>query len=502
MKLLSAEQIRQWDQYTIDKEPISSIQLMERAAKACTKWLLQNTMADSYYIFCGKGNNGGDGLAIARMLIEAKQQVKVYILESDAKGSPDYVTNFNHLRQQGNIAVTLLRSENEYPVIPENAIIIDALFGTGLYKNLSGHAAGLVNYINTFDNAVIAIDIPSGMLCDESSVANTVVKATHTLTFQVLKMAFLIAENEINFGQVHILDINLHPDFLDNIQTKFQLINKSICKSIYNVRRNFSHKGNFGHALLISGSYGKMGAATLAAKACMKSGAGLLTCHIPECGLNTMQISIPEAMCTTDEERKIVSEIKQDISNYNAIGIGPAIGVKRPTAQLIYSLLNSYTKPLVVDADALNILSQNQDWLKMLPSHSILTPHPKEFERLFGQGLNDYQKVEMALLKSKELNIIILLKGHYSFIAMPNSEGYFNITGNAGMATAGSGDVLTGILTGLLAQGYKPEDAAIFGVFLHGLAGDLAAGENSMEALVASDIIAKMGSAYIAINQG
>ncbi|HRN49046.1 MAG TPA: NAD(P)H-hydrate dehydratase [Niabella sp.] len=502
MKLLTAKQIREWDQYTIHKEPITSIELMERAARACTKWLLQNTLADSYYIFCGKGNNGGDGLAIARMMADAHHEARVFILESDAKGSLDFNINFTHLHQKGNVPITLLRSENDFPVIPENVIVIDALFGTGLNKTLEGNGAALVEYLNTLSNGIVSIDIPSGMFCDKSSAGNTVVSATHTLTFQVLKMAFLIAENENNFGQVHILDISLHPEYLENIQTKFQLINKTTCKSIHNPRNLFSHKGDFGHALLMAGSYGKMGAAVLSAKACMKSGAGLLTCHLPECGLYVMQTAVPEAMCIVDKESRVLSAITDDISKYSAVGIGPGIGTHSETSLLINSLINNYSKPLVLDADALNILSQNKEWLKMLPPYSILTPHPKEFSRLFGEGMNDFEKIEMALLKAKELNVIILIKGHYSFIALPDGSGYFNITGNAGMATGGSGDVLTGILTGLMAQGYKPEEVVVFGVFLHGLAGDLASGKVSMEALVASDIIENIGNAYLAINQG
>ena len=499
MKLLTAQQIRQWDQYTIQHEPVKSIQLMERAAKACTKWLLQNTLSEEYYIFCGKGNNGGDGLAIARLLSDSKREVKVFILESDAKGSEDYLTNFNYLHQGGKVPITLIRSENDYPSPPPNAIIIDALFGTGLYKNLLGNAAALVNYLNQTGNVVISVDMPSGMLCDESSHGNAVVKAAHTLTFQCLKMAFLVAENEPYFGQVHILDINLHPDYPEQVKTTYSLINKSRCQSIFKSRRVFAHKGDFGHALIVAGSYGKMGAAVLSAKACMHSGVGLLTCHVPAKGVGILQTSVPEAMCQADEAKKWVSFIEGNLSQYSGVGIGPGIGTEEPQSGLVNELLKKSNKPIIIDADALNILAQHNDWLSHIPPGSILTPHPKEFARLFGEGKNDFEKIDTALEKAMELQVIILLKGHNSFIALPDGSGYFNITGNAGMATGGSGDVLTGILTGLLAQGYSPGDSAIFGVFLHGLAGDFAAGKYSMEAMIASDIIKELSFAFLEI---
>ena len=501
MKLLSAAQVRQWDQYTMQHEPVSSINLMERAAKACSKWILQNTLAGSYCIFCGKGNNGGDGLAIARMLTTAGRVCKVYVAAFDvsAKGSEDFQANFALLHQLQSVPITLMQDEGDFPVLPTDAIIIDALFGTGLSRKLDGNNAKLVEYLNATGNIIISIDLPSGMFSDESSMGNAVIQAHHTLTFQCKKLAFLLAENEPLLGQVHIVDISLHPDFTDTIETKFQLTNKAKCQSILQPRRLFAHKGNFGHALLIAGSYGKMGAAVLSSKACMKSGAGLVTAHVPQCGINVLQITVPEAMCSADESDRIVSSIPSNLATFNSIGIGPGIGSANESAFLIQKIIEIVTSPLVIDADALNILSVRKELLRQLPENTILTPHPKEFARLFGENPNDYQKIETALRKAYELKIIIVLKGHHTFIATPSGEGYFNITGNAGMATGGAGDVLTGIITGLLAQGYAPTDAAIAGVFIHGLAGDLAAGIHSMEAMTAGDIIDRMGNAFKAV---
>lgn len=499
MKLLSAAQIRQWDQYTIEHEPIASVALMERAAKASAKWILQNTLADVYYIFCAKGNNGGDGLAIARLLHHAGKEVKAYILESESQGTDDFNSNFNRLRQLEKVPIMLIRSAN-YPVLPANAIIIDALFGTGLNRALNGDAKSLVHFLNDTGNIIISIDMPSGMLCDQSSAGFPIIKAKHTLTFQCLKMAFLIPENEPYFGDVHILDINLLPEFTETIETRFQLVNKPVCQLVYKKRKDFAHKGNFGHALLIAGSYGKMGAAVLSSIACLRSGVGLLTCQVPKKGVEILQCTILEAMVHEDDNENFIANTLTNTADYSAIGIGPGLGTHQQTQQAFYKYINDTDKPLVIDADALNILSLHPEWLSLLRKNTLLTPHPKEFSKLFGEKINDYTNIEIAIQKAAELQVIIILKGHHTFIATPSGKGYFNITGNAGMATAGSGDVLTGILTGLLAQGYLPEEAAILGVFLHGLAGDLAIDIQSMESLIASDIVDMLGKAFHAIN--
>lgn len=496
MKLLSAVQIREWDQFTIRREPVASIDLMERAARACSKWLLQNTLTTSYYIFCGKGNNGGDGLAIARLLSLAGQPVKVFILESGGVGSDDFNKNFNHLREATKVTVTLLRDENDFPPIPTDAIIIDALFGTGLNRMLEGIAAALVQYLNASKNVIIAIDIPSGLLADASSLGNAIIGATHTLTFQCLKLAFLIPENEPFFGRVTILDINLHSDFVDRVESKYNLTNISLCRSIYKKRNPFSHKGNFGHALLCVGALGKMGAAVLSAKACLRAGVGLLSCQIPKSGIAILQTTVPEAMVLYDKDKNNLAATSYDATIFSAIGIGPGIGKAQTTQEVLYHHFMNYNKPMVLDADALNILAERNEWMPLIPENSILTPHPKEFERLFGKGLNDFQKIDIAVQKAKEHKVIIILKGHYSFIATPGGEAYFNITGNPGMATGGSGDALTGILTSLLAQAYQPVQAAILGVFIHGLAGDLAANKWSMEAMTAGDLIDELGATF------
>jgi hydroxyethylthiazole kinase-like uncharacterized protein yjeF len=514
MKILSAEEIRLWDQYTIQHEPISSIDLMERAAGKCVEWLEENNIPGTHYtIFCGKGNNGGDGLAIARILAQKNYPVSVYILDPIAigfghKGTEDFQTNLARLHQCPEVIISFIQTEKNFREIPSGEIIIDALFGSGLNRKLEGVTARLVEHINNSNCKRISIDIPSGMFVDRSSKDNVIVKADHTLSFQCLKPAFLVAENAAYMGEIHILDIGLHEGFYQSIAGVYEWVNKDSIYSIHKPRQRFSHKGNFGHALLISGSYGKTGAAVLSAKACMRSGIGLLTCHIPKCGYDIMQTAVPEAMVMTDFNSSFSTKTEEDLTKFEAIGIGPGIGTASETKMLLREVFDAYRHPVVLDADALNIMAAQKDLLKMIPAGSILTPHPKEFERMFGESTNDFDRIKLALQKAKELNVIIVLKGHHTFIATPGGkarrgdsvgQGFFNSTGNAGMATAGSGDVLTGMLTGLLAQGYSSVETAILGVYLHGLAGDIAAEKLSMEAMIAGDIIDSLGEAFLSL---
>jgi NAD(P)H-hydrate epimerase len=352
----------------------------------------------------------------------------------------------------------------------------------------------LVNHINNSGTIIISIDLPSGLFADKSSKSNTVIKANHTLSFQNYKLAFLLPENEDYCGDVHLLKIDLHENFEQDEHADFELVDKEVIKTIYKPRNKFSHKGNFGHAALLCGSYGMMGAAVLSASACLRSGVGKLTSYIPKCGYDILQTAVPEAMCIVAGEDHFLSA--NGIEKFDAVGIGPGIGIFPSHKELLVEIFKKINTPMVIDADALNIIAQNAVLLKSIPASSILTPHSKEFERLFGKTENDFDRLQLALQKSKELNIYIILKGHYSFISTPEGLGYFNSTGNAGMATAGSGDVLTGILTGLLAQGYSSLQTCLLGVYLHGLAGDMAAEKFSQEAMIAGDMVDCLGEAF------
>lgn len=501
MRILSADEIRSWDQFTIAHEPVTSLRLMERAASKCADWILEHKGNHSLYaIFCGKGNNGGDGLAIARKLMEHDLQVSVHILELGHKGTDDFQANLTLLHKIPGVSIHFIQSEENFHSFDPGTLVIDALFGSGLNRKLDGVSAKLVDFINTSGCPVISIDIPSGLFVDHSSAGNTAIKATHTLSFQCYKPAFLVAENAEFIGDVHIINIGLHPDYLQNLVAGIELLDDVIIHSIYKRRKRFSHKGNFGHALLVSGSYGKIGAAVLSAKSCLRSGVGLLTCHIPKCGYDILQATIPEAMVMTDSNSFYNTKTEADLSKYNVIGIGPGIGTAPETLMLLPEIFNSFRSPVVMDADALNLLSTQKNLIKSIPAGSVLTPHPKEFVRLFGESANDFEQIQLALQKAKELNLVIVLKGHHTLIAAPDGKGFFNSTGNAGMATAGSGDVLTGILTGLLAQGYSSIESALLGVYLHGLAGDLAATELSLESLIAGDIIQYLGKGFTRFN--
>jgi NAD(P)H-hydrate epimerase len=500
VKIFSAPQIKNWDAFTIRNEPVSSIDLMERAAAACAEWILHHIKtSSSFKVFCAKGNNGGDGLAIARMLIWHKLPAAIYVVEAGSQGTDDFNINLARLKEITS-DIHFLESVEAFPLIKQDEFIIDALFGTGLNKRTAGLFQQLIVHLNESKAKIISVDMPSGLFTDKSSKGNTVVRASYTLSFQSKKLAFLMAENESYVGSMVILDIGLSKQFYNNERSVLELIEKSDIDQIYVPRKIFANKGNYGHACMIAGSYGMMGAAALSAKACLRSGAGKLTCYTCNEGYEIMQVSLPEAMCKIFG-RTFIKDI-ESIKNFDAIGIGPGIGKHLSHKQLLQKIFKNSKNPVVVDADALNVLSSYPGMYKSIPYNSIITPHPKEFERLFGKSDNDFERVNLAIEKAKELNIYIVLKGHYTLTATPEGKGYFNSTGNSGMATAGSGDALTGILTGLLAQKYSPLHSCLLGVYLHGLAGDIASAKISQEAMIASDIIDNLGEGFMQIAKG
>jgi NAD(P)H-hydrate epimerase len=496
LKILNVQQLKAADAYTIEQEPIAAIDLMERAAQQCVAWLLKHLPAGKdVFVFCGKGGNGGDGLAIARLLTEQGIKTAVYILEFGKLGTPEFQTNLARLHPLP-VSLHYIQSEEQLPRLPPGALIIDALYGFGLYKPLDGLSAALVKHLNTCGAAIISIDLPSGLFADAPSLGNTVIQAGHTLTFECYKLGLLVAENAPFIGEVHVLPINLHPQFMATAPAEYELLDADRIKRIFRPRNRFAHKGTFGHALLIGGSYGKIGAVVLATSACLRSGAGLVTSYIPRCGYAVLQTSALEAMTITDNNETFLATLPDDIARYGALGIGPGLGTEQETGTALYGLLKKCSTPLVLDADALNLISGQPKVLTQLFQNTILTPHPKEFERLFGACANDFERLPLARSKAAELHIIIVLKGHHTLIALPDGRAFFNTTGNAGMAKGGSGDVLTGILTALLAQGYPPTDAAILGVYLHGLAGDLAAQALSTEAMTAGDLVTHLAPAF------
>jgi NAD(P)H-hydrate epimerase len=379
--------------------------------------------------------------------------------------------------------------------------VIDALLGSGLNRPVTGVTASLIRHINHSSAEVIAIDTPSGLFADKANAPDdAVIHAQHTLSFEVPRLAFLFDENYTYTGDWHRLSIGIHPWYVRDVETKIFRTDFASMSDSLKSRKRVAHKGTFGHALLIGGSYGRMGAALLAGGAALRSGAGLLTVCVPKCGFLPFQTALPEAMVWTDDNEKFITDFPENVADFDAVGVGHGLGQQDESFLALKKLLKNYTKPMVIDADALNIIARNPDLLSEIPPHSIITPHKKEFERLFGVSQNPFERWQKQLKISAELNINIVFKGANTCITLPDGRTYFNGTGNPGMATAGSGDVLTGLLTGLLAQGYEPAQAAIFGVFLHGLAGDLAASKLSQEAMLAGDMVRMFGKAFRVIN--
>ncbi len=486
MKILNAVQIKELDKFTIENEPIESIKLMERASTAFVRWFTEKFHKEQrIVIFCGSGDNGGDGLAIARMLLQKMFEVTIYHVPSKDTSS-NYQINEERLSHLGFINV--ISKVKDISPIKSDAIIIDALFGSGINKPVTGLYAETINVINDSKATVVAIDMPSGLYLDKQNESDAIVKAQYTISFQVPKLAFMLPQHEEYVGDWYILYIGLSRECIEATETNYYYSDEHLIKTLVRTRSKFSHKGNYGKALIIAGSYGMMGAAVLSAKGCLRTGAGLVKVYVPEAGFFVLQNDLPEVIVLLDQNPEIITDIPK-LDEYTAIGIGPGIGQKPETIKALEKLLTNTKIPLVIDASALNILAANKTLLTKIPANSIITPHPKEFENLVGKSANDYDRLEKAKAFSKQYNIYIVLKGAHSTIINPQGIIYFNSTGNPGMAKAGAGDVLTGILTALLAQGYNSNDAALLGVFLHGYAGDAAARKFSQPSMIASDII-------------
>ncbi|MEN8138904.1 MAG: NAD(P)H-hydrate dehydratase [Bacteroidota bacterium] len=496
MKILSPSQIKEADLFTIKNEPIPSIELMERAAMQCYNWVVKNLYKDKPIdIFCGVGNNGGDGLVISRLLINAGWNIRTYIVEFSGNFSDDFKINYERLK--GLTDIIHIKDFNTIPVI-DGGYIIDAIFGVGLSKAPVGFTKSLIEKINKSNARVIAIDMPSGLYAQQKTDdTNSIIKADYTLTFQSVKLSLLLPEYAEFSGSFEVLDIGLLKEYIDSTESYYHLLDKSFVSGLWKKRKKFSHKGSYGHSLIVGGSTGKIGAILLTTKAAVKSGSGLVTSLIPKCGYQVLQTAVPEAMVLMEGENHLDSlyySIKP-----TAIGIGPGLGTVVGTHELLKSFLEDNRTPMVLDADALNHLSQHREMMDMLPEGAVLTPHPKEFERLVGTWNDDYEKMKLASEFSMNYQVILVLKEAHTSIFMPDGNIYFNSTGNPGLASGGSGDVLTGIITSLIAQGYSNFEACALGVYIHGRTADISLelGEESVESFSAGDIIKNIGKAFI-----
>jgi len=502
MKIPTTEQIRQCEAYTMEHKPVSSLELMETAATACANYIKQRfTPNVSIAFLCGRGNNGGDGLAMARLLTESGFNCTIYLVTSQEVYSAECQHQLNLLKER-NIAFTLITPNVEFPPFKPYDIIVDALLGTGLHSPVEDpFLAGIIKKINqTTQSFVFAVDTPSGLLSEQMMEKHyTAVEADFTLTFQFPKLSFFFAENYCFTGDWAVADIGLDSEYIDRLPNKYFWVDYDYVKGIVHKRKKVSHKGNFGHGLLIAGNVGMMGAAILSAKAALRTGIGLLTTAVPQKGCDIMQTSVHEAICRYDRKGMLhfTGIYSESLKRYNAIGVGCGLGTHPETAEGLKDLLTNYEGRMVIDADAINILSKNKEWLDLLrPNCCIFTPHIKEFERLTQPTNNHYERLALQLQFSMRYQCVVILKGVYTSISSPQGYISFNSSGNQGMATGGSGDVLTGIILSLLSQNYLPAFAAILGVYLHGAAADLALDKQSYESLLPSDIIENIGRAY------
>ncbi|MEP1094476.1 MAG: NAD(P)H-hydrate dehydratase [Cyclobacteriaceae bacterium] len=486
MKILSSSQIRAADQFTIENEPIASIDLMERASRAfLTKFLELFPRKRPVTLFCGTGNNGGDGLVIGRMLVGKGWEVTVFVLGET--GSPDFEANLRRIKDY-----TLLTAPSNFPGLLSDQIVIDGIFGSGLSRPTEGLAADLIEYVNKSDVIRVSIDIASGLFADIPQPAKSIVfKSSFTISLQTPKLTFFLPESSEFVGDWHVVDIGLSRRFIDDLPTRYFFSEEAELLKLIPVRDKFSHKSKVGKLLVVAGSKGKMGAAALCARAALRAGVGLINVHSPKCGVDILQTLVPEAMVVEDEEESIISKIE---STDAYVAIGPGIGTDSKTKNALVKFLKANDKPLVLDADALNILAEDKNLLDKLPNQSILTPHPGEFKRLVGQWTNDFEKLEKLRSFCMKYKLNVVLKGAYSAVCSVSGNIFFNPSGNPGMATAGSGDVLTGIISSFLAQGLSPFDALSLGVYIHGKAGDNAAEEVGENSLIASDIISHISN--------
>lgn len=485
--VFSAGQIKAVDAATIAGEPVSSLHLMERAARACVEAFrphLSPLLQHHVHVFCGPGNNGGDGLAIARMLREVGYHVFVYLVPFKAL-TPEAEANRKLLTD-----IHTINGPGDLPEIFPGDTVIDALLGIGAGREPDGILKTVIGHINGSGSGVLAVDLPSGLPADSIPTHETIVKANFTATFQFPKLTFFLPETAGYVGRWGVADIGLSGEAIHSQQTQnFHL--GCLPEQLLLPRSRFTHKGTYGHGLLIAGSKGKMGAATLAAKAALRSGAGLLTVHTPGSGLNVLQVAVPEAMCSIDDYDDHIASFPVRVEAYAAVGMGPGIGKEEDTLFVLRQLLTAHGK-VVLDADALNLLAENTALLERLPEQTVLTPHPKEFGRLFGETTDSVERLQLLRESAQKHRCTIVLKDAITAIATPDGNVFFNTTGNPGMATGGSGDVLTGIVLGLLTQGYPAETAAKIAVYFHGKAGDDAAIVHGQNGLIAGDLIQQL----------
>lgn len=491
-KIFPCSEIKEIDKYTIENEQISSLDLMERAASSLYVRLTQlyESRYTTFKIFAGTGNNGGDAIAVARMLYNENYNVEVYLVNISKHITQETEININRFKNINKENFHEIKDSSNLPAYKKGDVIVDGIFGAGLSRVLENGVIDIVHSINSSGCDVVSIDIPTGLFGEDNSnnLRENIVKAKHTLSLEFPKLSFLFPENEIFLGEISIVPIGLNEEIILRKEVEYKVINNEYIADIIRPISRFAYKGSMGRALIVSGQDGMLGCSILAGRAAIRSGVGLLTIHTPMHRFEMMHLAIPEALLSIDKDKKCITEI-DNVSNYNSIGVGSGIGTRQVTVFALHDLLKQYNHPMVLDADAINIISSHIHLLEHVPHNSIFTPHIGEFDNLVGASNTSFERLQKQRDFAQKRGMVVVLKGAYTSIASPQGKIYFNSTGNQGMATAGSGDVLTGILTALLAQGYEPLQAAKIGVYIHGLAGDLAAKEKGYHGLIASDIV-------------
>jgi hydroxyethylthiazole kinase-like uncharacterized protein yjeF len=493
LPLLTSPQIREADAYTIANEPIYSIDLMERASKAFVGWFVNHfpDKKKAISIYCGTGNNGGDGLAIARMLDEHQyQSVSVKVARFSDKASADFNANFKRL-QHTDLPLTEIKPGENFP--SENSpVIIDALLGTGLNKPLNGDYKRLIDHINSLKRTVVAVDVPTGLFSEGEVPKDAIIlKASLVITFQQPKINFLLPDSASYIECWEAVNIGIDEKFVRSLSSSYQAVEEKDIRKLLKLRHRFSNKGTYGHALIVAGQDETMGAALLSAAACAYAGCGLTTACVPKNGLTALNIYMPELMAIVRNGAEVpIIEWKK----FDSIAIGPGIGKQDDALALFADTLTCCKKPMVIDADALNLLAAHKELWSGIPENSILTPHMKEFDRLFGGHTNWWQRIQTGIEKAKEHQLYILLKNDYTITITPQGNVYFNTTGNPAMATGGMGDVLTGIITSLLAQKYSPEEACVISAYIHGKAGDELALPNRLNVVMPGQLAARLSA--------
>ena len=498
MKIFDIEQLAEADKITAERQGLKQGELMERVGTLVFNDIHSklNGAQIPIKIFCGIGNNGGDGLVVGRLLIEHGYQVIVYIVNYSKSRTQDFLLNYDRIKGVSNDWPIQIKGVEDFPELTEKDFIIDAMFGIGLNRPLEKWVGDLVSYINNSKAFILSIDMPSGMFANKMPKEGApAIKANVTITFQAPKLIFFLPQAASYIGDLQVLEIGLDREYLSTAPVHNQLIGKPEALLLYQPRTNDSHKGDYGHSLIIGGSYGKIGSILLASTSALRTGAGLVTIFSPKCGYDILQTNLPEAMVITDENNEELSNIEFDITP-DVICFGMGAGTSKKTLEAFTNLLKITKTPMVIDADGINLLSKEKSLLKNLPENTVLTPHPKELERLIGKWKDDFDKLEKVKKFSKKYGVIVVIKGAHT-ITVYKEDLYINNTGNPGMATAGSGDVLSGVITSLISQRYEPLIAAVLGVYLHGRTGDIMAEKVSYQGLISGDIANNMGLSFL-----